>query len=177
MDFLGFGTGEIVIVLIIAFLVFGPDKLVDVARTLGRLSTKVTNAGRDFTRSIQEEVDLAKESKELKELKEAGRELAEAVREETSSLSQEVKGAGRELIEVVKEETSSLAQEVKGAGRELAEVVREDTSSLSKEVKDAGREPPTPILEAPNLAAETKNGQPPEKQSLPAESASGGQPG
>ena len=155
MDFLGFGTGEIVIVLIIAFLVFGPDKLVDVARTLGRLSTKVTNAGRDFTRSIQEEVDLAKESKELKELKEAGRELAEAVREETSSLS----------------------QEVKGAGRELAEVVREDTSSLSKEVKDAGREPPTPILEAPNLAAETKNGQPPEKQSLPAESASGGQPG
>lgn len=65
MEFLGLGPVELIIVLVVALLVFGPDKVVEIARTLGRLSRRISQAGKDFTRALEEEArpmtDAAKE--------------------------------------------------------------------------------------------------------------------
>ncbi|MEW6033508.1 MAG: twin-arginine translocase TatA/TatE family subunit [Chloroflexota bacterium] len=60
MDLFGMGPGEILIILVVALLVFGPERIVDVGRSLGRFSRRVSQAGRDFTRALEEEVDSSK---------------------------------------------------------------------------------------------------------------------
>ncbi|MBI2858642.1 MAG: twin-arginine translocase TatA/TatE family subunit [Chloroflexi bacterium] len=63
MEFFGMGTGEILVILVIALIVFGPDRLVGVARTLGRVVHNVTKAGKDFTRQVEAELDLDQPAK------------------------------------------------------------------------------------------------------------------
>ncbi|BAZ98036.1 MAG: twin-arginine translocase TatA/TatE family subunit [Dehalococcoides mccartyi] len=59
MDFLGIGFGEIIIVLIVATLIFGPGKIPEFARQIGQFVNsfrKVTSEmTRDFTRAIDAE--------------------------------------------------------------------------------------------------------------------------
>jgi len=57
MDFLGIGPLEMVILLVVALFVFGPEKAVRAARTLGRLSRQLTKSTLEITRSIEAEVD------------------------------------------------------------------------------------------------------------------------
>ena len=59
MNFLGMGPGELLLVLVLALVVFGPDKMPEIARQIGktvgelrRVSSEVT---REIQRSIQEE--------------------------------------------------------------------------------------------------------------------------
>lgn len=53
------GTGELLIVLVVALIVFGPEKMVGTARSLGRFSRSISRAGKEFTRKLENEVDLA----------------------------------------------------------------------------------------------------------------------
>ena len=69
MDFLGIGFGEIVLVLIVALLIFGPGKLVEVARSLGKMSRNIKRMSSDFTSAITKEVDIEKGSPEKTPLK------------------------------------------------------------------------------------------------------------
>ncbi|MBI4302982.1 MAG: twin-arginine translocase TatA/TatE family subunit [Chloroflexi bacterium] len=55
---LGIGFPEIALVLIIAFLIFGPGRMVEVARTLGRLTRSLKKATSDFTTAMTKEIDL-----------------------------------------------------------------------------------------------------------------------
>ena len=48
MDFFGIGFGEIVLILILALIVFGPGRLPEIARTMGRLSRNLKRMSSDF---------------------------------------------------------------------------------------------------------------------------------
>lgn len=54
--FLGIGGTEFVIILIFAFLIFGPDKLPDIARTIGRAIAKFRDAQNEVNEVIKKEV-------------------------------------------------------------------------------------------------------------------------
>lgn len=49
----GIGEGELVLILLFAFLVFGPDKLPGMGRTLGRALRQFKNAQEGFTEVVQ----------------------------------------------------------------------------------------------------------------------------
>lgn len=54
--FLGIGSNELLIILIFAFLIFGPDKLPDIARTIGRAIAKFRDAQNEVNEVIRTEV-------------------------------------------------------------------------------------------------------------------------
>ena len=62
MDFLNVGPSELVVVLIIAILVAGPQRMVEIARSLGRVSRQLRNLSRDFTTALQSEIQAVEEA-------------------------------------------------------------------------------------------------------------------
>lgn len=62
----GIGMPELVIILVIALVVIGPQKLPDMARSLGKGLAEFKRASNDFRRNVEEEAAekerLAKES-------------------------------------------------------------------------------------------------------------------
>ncbi len=57
MDFFGLGFWEIVLILVIALIVLGPNKLPDVARTLGKTLRSLRKATSDFTTVLTKEMN------------------------------------------------------------------------------------------------------------------------
>ena len=56
MDFFGIGFGEILLIIIIALIIFGPGKIPEIARTIGRMSRSLRKATSDFTASLTKEI-------------------------------------------------------------------------------------------------------------------------
>ena len=75
MNFLGIGTLEFLLILIFAFLFFGPEKLPEIAAKAGRLYRNLKKSTSDLGRSITEEIseektmydDLSKIGKTIKQ--------------------------------------------------------------------------------------------------------------
>lgn len=66
MEFLGMGPLEIVIVLVVALIAFGPGRLPQLARNLGKGIQAFKRATTDLTAEVTKEFDdLDKEEKEL----------------------------------------------------------------------------------------------------------------
>ena len=58
----GIGMPELIVILVIALIVIGPNKLPDLARTLGKGLAEFKKASEDFQRSVQEEALKAGEA-------------------------------------------------------------------------------------------------------------------
>lgn len=57
----GIGMPELIIILVIALLVIGPNKLPDLAKSLGKGLAEFKKASEDFQRNIQEEARKSEE--------------------------------------------------------------------------------------------------------------------
>lgn len=59
MEFLGIGPLELLVILVVALLVLGPERLMEVARSLGKTASEVrqsiNKARRDLTVTLQKE--------------------------------------------------------------------------------------------------------------------------
>ena len=73
MDFLGIGGLEILLILIVALLVVGPGKVVEMSRTLGKTVNAFKKAASELTTQV---------TKELEDEKRAASELAAQVNQE-----------------------------------------------------------------------------------------------
>lgn len=62
----GIGTSEILIILVIALLILGPQEIPKIAKTLGRGMRELERAKNELKNSIQYEID-EQESREAKE--------------------------------------------------------------------------------------------------------------
>ena len=67
MDFMGIGPLEIVLILILGFLFFGPEKLPGMAAKAGRLYRNFTKAANDLNRTLTEEVSIESQSNKDKQ--------------------------------------------------------------------------------------------------------------
>ena len=61
MGFLGIGTGEIILVLILALIILGPGKLPEIARTLGRTIRAIKKASSELTTAVSREMDATRD--------------------------------------------------------------------------------------------------------------------
>jgi len=57
MDFFGMGIGEIVLILVVALLIWGPGRIVEIGRTLGKLTSTLRRASTDLTTQITREIE------------------------------------------------------------------------------------------------------------------------
>lgn len=57
MEFFGMGTMEIVFILVVALVVFGPGKIVGIGRALGKILRTVRKASFDLTAEVTKELE------------------------------------------------------------------------------------------------------------------------
>ena len=55
------GGQEIILILVIALIVFGPRKLPEIGKSVGRMMAEFRKASNDFRRTLEEEVEAEKE--------------------------------------------------------------------------------------------------------------------
>lgn len=100
-SFFGIGFPELVMILILAGLVLGPQKIRQVARTLGRFVAQMQSISRQFTRQLNAELD-ALDADEVKgavqDVRNLRREMTD-LRRQVSSLSDEAVAEGRKALE------------------------------------------------------------------------------
>ena len=58
MDFLGIGMGEVLLVLLVALIIWGPGRVVEIGRTLGKAARIFRKASLDLTTQITKELEL-----------------------------------------------------------------------------------------------------------------------
>ena len=69
MDFFGIGLGEVLLILVLALIIWGPRRLPEIARTLGKTMRNLRKATNDFTSQVTRDIDIdEKESREEKQL-------------------------------------------------------------------------------------------------------------
>jgi len=72
MGFLGIGTWEILLILVLALVIMGPGKLTEFARTLGKTVRAIKKASADLTATVTREIALQEKEPPPSELREAG---------------------------------------------------------------------------------------------------------
>ena len=80
MGFLGIGMGEILLILVIVLMVFGPGKLPEIARTLGRVVREFKKYSSALTKDFREEFD--------KQVKETPDKREKSVKKSEKTLSE-----------------------------------------------------------------------------------------
>lgn len=118
--FLGIGGNELIIILIFAFLIFGPDKLPDIARTVGRAIAKFRDAQAEVNEVIKREVvdpvaDAAAEDK-MQKVADKAASLNKPDQPKTETFAERKARYDRIRAErKAKEEAAKAAAEAKGA--------------------------------------------------------------
>lgn len=64
----GIGGGEIIFILLVVLMLFGSDKIPEIARTLGKLMAQLKNATNDIKSEIQKGVDGVVEDSSISEI-------------------------------------------------------------------------------------------------------------
>jgi Sec-independent protein translocase protein TatA len=82
VDFLNVGPWELIVVLIIAILVAGPQRMLEIARSLGRVSRQLRDLSREFTTALQAELQAAE-----KEAGQSGPDLSDVRQDLEDALS------------------------------------------------------------------------------------------
>lgn len=122
------GMGELIIILVIAIVVLGPDKVPQLAQALGKGIRSMKKYIHETTKDleeIQELKDLQKEVTDIqKDLKTMGQELEKSVKAETAAVEKEL--AATEKAITVPAET-----------KETAEPAGPDTSAEKESIPEA----------------------------------------
>ena len=75
------GGGEILLILALALLLFGPRKLPQIGKTLGKTLAEFRRATHDLKHNLEQEVRLEELNETRRGLQAAGQEIREAVNE------------------------------------------------------------------------------------------------
>lgn len=101
------GWGELVVILIIALVVVGPDKLPKLGRALG----KTVKGVKKYIREVTDELDATEEVREIR------RDL-EDIRRDVSSM-------GEKIEQSVTEDLNKTGEEIRAAERELNDALED----------------------------------------------------
>lgn len=69
----GLGIPELIVIFVIALLVFGPKKLPDLGKSIGRAMAEFKKASDDFQDSVKAEMREVEKQTDLEEVKKLGR--------------------------------------------------------------------------------------------------------
>lgn len=61
MNIFGIGLPEMIVILVIALLIFGPKKLPEIGRSLGKTIRSFQEASKEFENEFKREIDTSKE--------------------------------------------------------------------------------------------------------------------
>lgn len=144
MNFFGIGPMELILVMVLALIVFGPGKMPEIGRAVGSAIREFRRASQELTSEIQREVDLSQIKEEVKAIQS---EVAQAVPYQAGAV------------------TVELDEPVKKAP---------DTATEPRRAEAPDQETPPQLTEGPELTAEPEahpEGTPTSSASIPKKSA------
>lgn len=103
----GVGLPELVVIVVIAGMVMGPERIAQTARTLGRLTARMQGVSRAFFRQLNAELDAVDEGGDIKATVEELRQLRQQVDElrgEIFTLASGTAGDTRQVVRDIKRE-------------------------------------------------------------------------
>jgi len=109
MEFFGMGAGEILLILFLALIIWGPHKIPEIARTLGKAMRTLKKASFDLSTTVTKELDIEEKDHPPK----AKAKPAAGVSKKKADL-QELKAQLQKLIEKEAfEEAARLRDQIK----------------------------------------------------------------
>ncbi len=94
----GIGGGELIFIVFIALMLFGSDKVPEIARTLGKIMAQVKNATNEIKSEIQKSADV--------------QEINESVKGLTSTFTEEVEKVKSNVSENILPEVNKAAEDI-----------------------------------------------------------------
>ncbi len=73
----GLGIPELLVIFVIALIVFGPKKLPDLGRSIGRAMAEFKKASQEFQETVQAEMKEVEKTAQLDEIKKMGQEITQ----------------------------------------------------------------------------------------------------
>ena len=115
--FFDFGTGEIFLIVLAIFLVFGPGKIPELARGLGKFINEIKRASEDVKQEINREADRLEREKKLEKYQ--------------SEMAQ------KETVTNEKETAEDSFSEETGSSQKATSVAIEDVKPTSEEAEES----------------------------------------
>jgi Sec-independent protein translocase protein TatA len=112
-SFFGIGLPELIVILILAGIVMGPQRIGQVARWLGRTTAQLQLISRSFMRQLNAELEAADESGELKDAMQDIQDLQRQLAELRGEFRSATRGAVRESEKAVRESQELLQQSIR----------------------------------------------------------------
>ncbi len=93
MNFFGIGLPEMLLIMVVALLIFGPKKLPEIGRSLGKAIRGFQDASKEFENEFKREVQQLEDSVQMKAELEATQESSKSAEanhdsQETNKISQ-----------------------------------------------------------------------------------------
>ena len=168
MDFLGIGPLELIVVLIIAFIVVGPERLPEFARSIGKTLRDVRALSQGLTSEWQRELNSVTQL-------EPGESLQETLTKPFKDVQTEVKQAVTEPLGTDEGLQETLTKPFKDAQADLEQVVTEPLGAdediqevLTKPFKDAQADLEQ-ALDAPSTPSSDSEPEPAPPETQPVE--------
>jgi len=112
-SFFGIGAPELILILVIAGMVMGPERIGRTARWLGRTTSQLQSISRSFVRQLNAELDVDGETGELKsawkDMQDLRRQLDDLKGELTAVTGSAFKDGEEALADVKKEVERTIA--------------------------------------------------------------------
>ena len=110
-SFFGIGAPELILILIIAGVVMGPERIAHIARWLGKTTAQLQNISRAFMHQLTQELDGVDDDGALKDAlgeMQALRQELETLKGELTATTTAVSQEGQEAIQDIKEVSNSI---------------------------------------------------------------------
>ncbi len=133
MDFFGIGAPELMLILLVLFILFGPSRLPEIAGLMGKAMRKIKQASAEMNRNLKEVSD---------EIQETGKETGKAVAGEKGLVS-ELKDVSKELGDAARDVRDStrvvpaIKKDLKGIAGDITAAARESAAPEKKPVETA----------------------------------------
>jgi TatA/E family protein of Tat protein translocase len=59
MDFLGIGPLEVILILLIGFIIFGPEKLIEMSKSAGKAMSNLSKSASSFNEKLNQEIKIS----------------------------------------------------------------------------------------------------------------------
>lgn len=119
--FFNIGTGELMIIIVIAVLVIGPKRMLELGQSIGRLTRRGREIWNEVMKTIQTELQDTKE-------------VVEEITAGGSDLAAEVRATGQETDKTLKKDTAGvfdMKTELEEIGRETQQIMKEVTEGFA----------------------------------------------
>lgn len=149
MSFLNVGPWELTVILIIAILLVGPKRMVEIARAIGRATSQMRRLSNEFLSTIQTEIGAAEEEtrRALEGVVETGEESVtelQAAEQETREVLERIDEGRRQATTSIKAEIQAVERETGQAMKDILEgvegVVKGERASKEEDGQEASRQ-------------------------------------